>query len=173
MRIVSRAELKAMPIGTLYSEFREGGKRGWPFGPEALFIGDCGYINDFFTIGIDGPDAESSEVLFDRQHEMEQQGTAYPVDLATDREGLHDDTLRYLVWEPEDVRDIVARTAWLAAHQSEWNPVRRYRIRRPDGTTHSDFEDDERDARQSARPGEVVEQLFERHETEWRRVDNP
>lgn len=170
MKIVSRAELKAMPRGTLYTEFHEGKDRGWPAGPNALFIGDCEYIDDFYTVGISTPDAESSAVLFDRQHEMGQQGTAYPVDLATDREALYEDHCRYLVWEPDDVRDIIARTTWLAAQQSEWNPVRRYRIRRPDGTTRNDFEDNERHARQSARPGEVVEQMYERHETEWRAV---
>ncbi|MEV0247946.1 hypothetical protein AB0H76_15240 [Nocardia sp. NPDC050712] len=170
MKIVTRAELKAMPIGTLYTEFHEDGKKGWPFGPDSLFIGDCGYIDDFYMIGIGTPDAESTEVLFDRQGEMEQQGAAYPVDLATDREGMYQDHCRYLVWEPEDIRDIVARTAWFAAQQGEWNATRRYRIRKPDGTTRADLDASEQDARESAQPGEVVERMYERHETEWRPV---
>lgn len=40
--------------------------------------------------------------------EMDEQGTAYPVDLQIDREGYYDPDSRYLVWEPDDVRRIIA-----------------------------------------------------------------
>lgn len=168
MRIVNRAEMKAMPVGTLYTELGDTQRHGWPAAPDSIFLGAIEGMNDFNMVSIGSPDAESSHVLFDRHREMEETGAAYPVGLATDREGLYDDDLRYLVWEPEDVRDIIARTAWFAAQQGEWNPVRRYRIRRPDGSTRYDLEDRERDARECARPGDVVEQMHERHETEWR-----
>jgi hypothetical protein len=90
MRIVSQAELKAMPPGTLYAEYSAG--RGWPDGPTDIFVGDNEGMNDFFLKSLGSPASSGSGNLFARQHEMDEKGTSYPIGLETDREGLYDDT---------------------------------------------------------------------------------
>lgn len=164
MKIVSKAELRKMPVGTLFVEHCEG---HWPDGPHAIFLGDSVGISDFYFCGIGSPENNGSSQLFDRHLEMEKDDTAYPIGLACDREGLYDDTLRYLVWDEADVREIAVRTAWFNTGQQEWCGTTRYRVIKPDGTVR--YETDEADdARSLARPGDTVERLYERHESEWR-----
>ncbi|MFE4714802.1 hypothetical protein ACFRAM_28570 [Paenibacillus sp. NPDC056722] len=159
-----------MPIGTLYAEFHEG--QGWPAGPDSIFLGNNDHINDFYCTGIGTPEASSSHELFERERQMDQAGAAFPVDLATDREGLYDDSLRYLVWDIADVAAIVTRTAWFDAEQGEWNGTARFRIRKADGTIRWNDVDEE-DARMLPRPGDTVERLWERHESDWRAHPGP
>ena len=45
--------------------------------------------------------------MMDRESDMADNGTAYPVGLYPQREGLYDPNTRYLVWEPEDVARII------------------------------------------------------------------
>jgi hypothetical protein len=166
MRIVSQAELKAMPPGTLYAEYSAG--RGWPDGPTDIFVGDNEGMNDFFLKSLGSPASSGSGNLFARQHEMDEKGTSYPIGLETDREGLYDDTLRYVIWEAADVAAIIAHLSWLENGQGEWNATCRYRVRRADG--HAVFVHDEDDARMVARGTGTIERLYERHESEWRPV---
>ncbi|WP_280448444.1 hypothetical protein [Nocardia brasiliensis] len=127
---------------------------------------DTDGVNDFYYCDINTPENNGSGQLFEREREMDEQGTAYPVDLGTDREGLYDDTTRYLVWDVEDLAAIVARTAWFEANQGQWNGTTRYRVRYPDGRIQ--YAHDEEDAQQMARKAGIIERLYERHEGEWR-----
>lgn len=163
MKIVSKAELRKMPVGTLYVEYREG---HWPDGPDSIFLGDIEYMSDFLECGIGSPESNGSSQMFDRQDEMDKAGAQYPVSLACGREGYYDDSMRYLVWDEADVREIAVRTAWFAARQREWNGTSRFRVIKADGSIR--YETDEDDARRMARPGDTVERLYERHEGEWR-----
>lgn len=167
MRIVSRAELRKMPSGTLYAEYHPG--RGWPSGPTDVFLGDMEGVNDFVCAGLGSPQSSDSNQMFERQHEMNESGAEYPVDLMAGRDGLFDDEMRYLVWDESDVATIAVRTAWFNAGQKEWNATTRFRTVKADGTVR--YETDEEDARSTVRPGDTVEQLYERHDVEWRKVD--
>lgn len=164
MKIVSKAELRKMPPGTLYAEYVKG--RAWPQGPTDIFLGDIDYISDFNCTDLGSPDASSSDEMLDRELEMDERGAEYPVDLCPGREGLYDDSLRYLVWDEADVAAIVALSAWFQSKQGQWNATPRYRIRRADAC----YEADEEDVREMARPDDVVERMYERHDAEWRRV---
>ncbi|WP_280465624.1 hypothetical protein [Nocardia brasiliensis] len=164
MRIVTKAELKTLPVGTLFADYHD---NHWPDGPESVFLGDIGYIDDFWYFSINTPRNNGSSQLFDRELEMQESGTAYPVDLVCAREGLYDDTTRYLVWEEADVREIVMRSAWFASRQGRWNPTGVFRVRNPDGTTSGPL--DEEDARPFAcHSGGTIERMYEHHNTEWR-----
>lgn len=163
MRIVTKAELRKMPVGTLFADYHAD---RWPEGPESIFLGDLDYISDFQYCSIDGPQNAGSSQLFEREREMDTEGTAYPVDLSCAREGYYDDTTRYLVWDEADVAAIVVHTAWFEASQGEWNSTTRYRVRAADGKVRNAH--DEEDAQQMARRGGVIERLYERHEGEWR-----
>jgi hypothetical protein len=103
MKIVSKAELQTMPKGTPFAEYLPG---HWPDG-FMIFAGPCGYIDDFYYRSINCPESNGSDQMMDRQVEMVETGKAYPVDTDIGREGLHDPTMRYLVWEPEDVARII------------------------------------------------------------------
>lgn len=105
MRIVSKAELKAMPKGTPFAEFHPNGS--WPQGFD-IFVADCGYIDDFYYRSINTPLNSGSSDLSNRETEMHLAGTAYPIDCGVDREGYYDPDIRYLVWEPDDVSRIIA-----------------------------------------------------------------
>ena len=166
MRIVTKAELKAMPVGTLFADYRPGS--AWPVGPEMVFLGDIGHIDDFWYCSINIPENDGSHQLWDREREMAENGTAYPVDLGCGREGLYDATTRYLVWGEADVREIAVHTAWFASGQGEWNQTAVFRVREPDGTTTQWLDED--DARAAARRGGTVERLHERHDAEWRPI---
>lgn len=155
-----------MPPGTLYADYHEG--QGWPLGPTDVFIGDIDYINDFHCADLHSPESSGSSQLFERHREMDEQGAEYPIALDVDREGLYEDDTRYLVWEVADVAAIVARSAWLQAKQGEWNGTPRFRVRKADGTLR--FETAEDDARKVARPGDIIERMYEQHQAEWRRV---
>lgn len=115
MKIVSKAELMRQPKGTLFADFhsKPGETMMWPNGPECILHGPCdpGEGNepvDFFFITIGGPDAVDSSEHFDACFRMADDGEAYPIGLALQREGLYDPSKRYLVWEPEDVNRIIA-----------------------------------------------------------------
>ncbi|MEU9515906.1 hypothetical protein [Micromonospora sp. NPDC048169] len=165
MKIVSKAELRKMPPGTLYAEYVEG--RAWPQGPTDIFLRDIDYISDFNCTGIGSPEASGTVEMFDRELEMDEHGAEYPVDLCPGREGLYDDSLRYLVWDEADVAAIVSLSAWFHAKQGQWNATGRYRIRRPDGAC---YEADAEDVHEIARPDDAVERMYEQHQAEWRQV---
>lgn len=62
-----------------------------------------------FTAGVlVGALATFLAIAKNRQHDMAATGATYPVDLDVCREGYYDSTIRYLVWEPDDVRRIIA-----------------------------------------------------------------
>jgi hypothetical protein len=103
---VSKAELKALPKGTPFAQYL-GGRAPWP-GSFDILVGADEYIDDFYYRSTNCPDADSSEEMWDRQREMVESGAAYPVELSIGREGYYDPDTRYLVWEPDDVRRIVA-----------------------------------------------------------------
>ncbi|MGW6121485.1 hypothetical protein ACWFRF_20755 [Nocardia sp. NPDC055165] len=104
MKIVSKAELQAMPKGTPFAEYHPGA--GWPQGFD-IFVAPCGYIDDFYYRSISSPENDGTSQLLEREDEMNVTGAAYPVDTDIGREGLHDPAMRYLVWEPEDVARII------------------------------------------------------------------
>lgn len=166
MRIVSRAELRKMPPGTPYADYHASNSQPFPEGPTMLFLQDWADSNDFVYTGLGSPESDGSEQLWDREREMDEQGVAYPIDLGAGRDGLYDDTARYLIWDEQDVAAVVTHTAWFDAKQGEWNGTVRYRIRRADGTIR--YECDARDAADEAYPGDTIERLYERHESEWR-----
>jgi hypothetical protein len=105
MRIVSKAELMAMPEGTPFATYH-GRQAGWPDSFN-IFVRPTGNFDDFYYRSTDNPEFEDSAQLFDRQEEMDAGGTSYPVDVSIDRDGLYDPTDRYVVWEPDDVRRII------------------------------------------------------------------
>lgn len=165
MRIVTKAELRKMPVGTLFADYY-GEDQAWPQGPTSIFLGDIEGMSDFLECGISSPENDGSDHLVEREDEMCKEGAAYPVDLGCSREGYYDDTMRYLVWDVADVAAIVARSAWFEADQGEWNGTTRYRVRAADGKVR--YAHDEEDAQQMARHSGVIERLYERHEGEWR-----
>ncbi len=107
MRIVSKAELMRMPKGTLFADYRD---NYWPDGPTMIFDSVAWsdeQSSDFYFTLFDGPDANDSGEQFDRQIGMAERGESYPVGLVPQREGLYEESSRYLVWEPEDVARII------------------------------------------------------------------
>lgn len=122
MRIVTRAELMRMPIGTVFQEYE-------PCVFYELRI-KTETVEDFdfrsVTISADSFDADSSE-----EHDMVLQraeitGEDIPLDFsdAQDfRDGLFDDEQLYAVWSTQDVRALIARLEeTLALQVKEDNP---------------------------------------------------
>jgi hypothetical protein len=105
MRIVSKAELMAMPKGTPFASYY-GRQSRWPDGFN-IFVSPTGNADDFYYRSTSSPEFEDSTQLFERQEAMDTVGTSYPVDVSIDRDGLYDPTDRYVVWEPDDVRRII------------------------------------------------------------------
>ncbi|MFC4373280.1 hypothetical protein ACFO5K_04125 [Nocardia halotolerans] len=104
MRIVSKAELQTMPKGTPFAEYQPDG--AWPDGFD-IFVGDCGYIDDFYYRSINSPEHGGTHELIERRRDMAATGATYPVDTAVDREAYYDPDTRYVVWEPDDVARII------------------------------------------------------------------
>lgn len=103
MRIVTRAQLMAMPAGTLFHEWEP-----CIFG--ALMIKGETWESDFYSVPVPWIDGGSSDETFDRQIEMRETGASYPIDLETcGRDGLFDDRLLYAVWERADVAALHAK----------------------------------------------------------------
>ncbi len=94
-----------MPKGTPFQPYDGRGAR-WPESFD-IFVGDCGYIEDFYYRSTNSPENNGTEQLLGRRNEIDEDGTSYPVDLDVDREGYFDLDSRYLVWEPDDVRRII------------------------------------------------------------------
>lgn len=115
MKIVSRAELIQMPVGTLFAEAFHAGN----YGPLQIFGGyGCG--PDFTERSITSPQSDDTEEYLDRVEDMFNNGTSYPVNVDYGREGLFDDTLKYLVYEPSDIASIIAAIApVLSAYDAE------------------------------------------------------
>lgn len=100
MRIVSRAELVAMPSGVLFAEAFSCGKYG-----DLCIYSEYGGP-DFLQRPIEWVESSESEDMWDREKDMWDNGTSYPVNTDYGREGYFDDTMKYLVYEPEDIASI-------------------------------------------------------------------
>lgn len=106
MKIVGKAELKTMPKGTPFALYNPSPSFAWPDGFD-IFVGDCGFIDDFYYRSINCPENDGSDQLWERQREMYRTSISYPIDTDIGREGLHEPDTQYLVWEPEDVARII------------------------------------------------------------------
>lgn len=106
MKIVSRKELLTMPAGTLMADIHEDGSYG-----ELQIFGGKFSENDFLTRTITRPDAHDSIEMWDRQDEMLEKGSSYPINTGYGREGLFDDDAKYLVYEAADIASIIAHIA--------------------------------------------------------------
>lgn len=102
MKIVTRQQLMAMPAGLLIAEARS----PFEYGDLQIFGGKYG-DNDFLVRSLSHESEDSSEFM-DRGVEMWEHGASYPVEQHYGREGLFDDTMRYVVWDSADLKSILA-----------------------------------------------------------------
>jgi len=107
MRLVKRQELMTLPPGTLFAELFE----PWSFGQLAIkgetwIDGDKNF--DFLEIGLGAVASDSTEQYCERLGEMLADSTvSYPAESDYGREGLYDDNIVYLVYEPADVDHLI------------------------------------------------------------------
>lgn len=104
MRIINRTEFLALPPNTLFSKYEPS-----VFGDLCIKMESTDY-NDFYEQrlkdAIDTGDSYFHEVLDSAQ----QSQTSIPMDLdCMGRDGLFEDDQLFAVWEPEDVRALIAR----------------------------------------------------------------
>jgi hypothetical protein len=105
VRIVSKAELLMMPVGTPFAEYRA--ETGW--WPEGfmVFAGPDGF-NDFYYRSINTPENSGSDQLFERWEEMGRSSkVSYPVETDISRDGMYNPESLYLVWGAVDVERII------------------------------------------------------------------
>ncbi|WVX88742.1 hypothetical protein SEA_BIRDSONG_91 [Gordonia phage Birdsong] len=102
MKIVTRQQLMAMPAGVLFAEARS----PFVYGDLQIYGGKFG-DNDFLTRSLVHESEDSGEFM-DRGTEMWEHGTSYPVEAHYGRDGVFDDTIRYVVWEAADLKSILA-----------------------------------------------------------------
>lgn len=102
MRIVTRQQLLEMPRGTLFAEAFD----PCNYGPLCIFGGEFG--PDFTERSITACESDGSEQYIERSQEMWETGASYPVNTDYGREGMFDDSMRYLVYEPADIESIIS-----------------------------------------------------------------
>lgn len=107
MKIVDRATFMALPAGTVYQKYEP-----CVFGPISIKGETCG--TDFYEVcGIDQPDfdgSEGSEDHFDIIQAIERGEPSPALRFHTIcRDGLFDMGQLFAVWEPDDVRGLIAR----------------------------------------------------------------
>lgn len=106
MKIVSRKELLTLKPGHLIAEWND------KYGVGRLMIfGGKFSENDFLTRSITTPHASGSNEMFDREIDMRENGTSYPVNPHYGRDGLFEEEQKYLVYEVADIASIVAHIA--------------------------------------------------------------
>ncbi|WP_280247304.1 hypothetical protein [Nocardia abscessus] len=99
---MTRAELITQPPGTLYAEARGPGQYG-----ELLILGSAHGGPDFMCRTLD-VDAHDSGESFARDESMWKDGASFPINEAYQRDGMFNDTARYLVYEPADIASVIA-----------------------------------------------------------------
>ena len=102
MRIVNRKEFLTLPEGTLFQEGEP-----WVFGDlcvkhDSLIYGEDS--DDYICQRPTNVEADSSEQLFDRLDDMQQNGASYPLDLgSTERDGCFVRDAIYMIYEKADI----------------------------------------------------------------------
>lgn len=117
MKIVPRAELITMPKGTLFAEVLENGTYSY-----LCIFGGYGTGPDFIERSIMAPESTGTEEYLERLEAMREQGASFPVNEDYGREGLFDDNLKYLVFEPADIASIIADIAPAMRRDQEDRP---------------------------------------------------
>lgn len=108
MRLVKRQEFMKLPAGTLFSAMHQ----KWVFGElsvkgETWQNGD--EVGDFLELGLNWIDGHDTGEVCDRLEEMlADSSVSYPLQSAYGREGLFDNDMVYLVYEPADVAALLA-----------------------------------------------------------------
>jgi hypothetical protein len=101
MRIVSRKELMGMDAGILFAPIED----KWIIGGLSIYGGSFG--NDFTERNLGWVDCDNSEEAIDRLEDMDNDSSiSYSVEQDYGREGLFDDSIKYLVYEPSDIKSI-------------------------------------------------------------------
>jgi len=96
MRIYTRSEFMKLPPGTIFSS-------GEPFAFRDLLVKGESWECDFVQSSLIGIESFDSEQHADREYEMLEKGSSYPINKSFGREGLFDDKLLYLVYEDKDL----------------------------------------------------------------------
>ncbi|HYG55145.1 MAG TPA: hypothetical protein VD965_07590 [Burkholderiales bacterium] len=112
MRIVTRAELMAMPAGTLYHEWEPCYFKDLCIKGETTRFTklDGTEGGDWWVHNVPTLDVRHSGEDCDVQFAMAEKGVSHPLNFEVEgREALFDDKLRYAVWERADVEAFVAR----------------------------------------------------------------
>lgn len=104
MRIVNRKTFLAMPEETVFAKYATLGSLG-----EICIKGES-YANDYWYQPLaNSVDANNTGDFIDTMAAAEQ-GTPFKLDLdCQSRDGLFEEDQRFVVWEPEDVKQLVER----------------------------------------------------------------
>jgi len=104
MKIVNRRQFLALPENTVFSKYEP-----CVFG-ELMIKGES-LANDFYAQEIgDAIFCSGSSDRVDKLGASERDGASLPMDFdCPGRDGLFDDDQMFAVWEPEDVRKLIAR----------------------------------------------------------------
>lgn len=101
MRIYDRQAFLQLPPGTLFC-------KGKPWVFETLQVKEVSLPNDFFCRELQWIEASSSDVAFNRLEAMRATGASFPLETGIGRDGCYDDEDMFLVYEPEDLRELQA-----------------------------------------------------------------
>jgi hypothetical protein len=108
MRLMKRQEFMQLPPGTLFSPMLQ----KWVFGELSIKgeTWDLGNeVGDFLELGLNWIDGDDTGQVCDRLDEMlADSSVSYPLQSAYGREGLFDNTMVYLVYEPADVAALLS-----------------------------------------------------------------
>jgi hypothetical protein len=106
MKIITRAEMLKMPVGTVYSRYE-------PCVFSELYVkaDDAGnYENDWLYDALIGAVKTNSSEEFIEKCELMEKGESHDVDFeSTGRDGLFDDEQLYAIYEKVDVEKLIAR----------------------------------------------------------------
>lgn len=108
MRLVKRPEFMQLPAGTLFAPMQQ----KWVFGTLSV-KGDTSQhgdeIGDFLKLGLTWIEGDGFSEVTDRLEEMLADSTvSYPLQSGYGREGLFDNDMVYLIYEPADVAELLA-----------------------------------------------------------------
>ena len=100
MKIYNKKDFLKLPPGTFFSKGVQWSMDGFCIKGESL--GDI----DFFYLSLFDIEAYDSGELVDRQYEMLEKGSSYPINQYEMRDGCFDDNDIFLVFEKEDLKRI-------------------------------------------------------------------
>lgn len=103
MRIVDRKTFLALPEGTLCAKYSTLGNFG------DLMLKGATWGSDFWYQSLPEVDADDSNAFFDTMLAAEK-GEPFKLDLdCQSRDGLFDEDQRFVVWDADDLRQLIAR----------------------------------------------------------------